>query len=111
MRVGPSGKRAASDLMSAPAPEGSDWRWQAQADREQRQLLVLDQVVADHHEAGGEAAVLVDDAAAVVTGKFLSSLVVRPSQWDGSPGGGRRMSAAVGAERRGVGVPESQPMR
>ncbi|GGW44828.1 hypothetical protein FHS32_003949 [Streptomyces albaduncus] len=39
----------------------------AEADRQERQLLVLGEVVADHHEAGGVAGVLVDDAAGVVT--------------------------------------------
>ena len=46
----------------------------AEADREERQLLVLDQVVADHHEAGGVAGVVVGDAAAVATrtGRIVS---------------------------------------
>lgn len=39
----------------------------AEADREQRQLGVLGEVVADHHEAGGVPGVLVDDAAGAVT--------------------------------------------
>ncbi|MFF8637487.1 hypothetical protein ACF052_25160 [Streptomyces pilosus] len=39
----------------------------AEADREERELLVLGEVVADHHEAGGVAGVLVDDAAGAVT--------------------------------------------
>ncbi len=39
----------------------------AEADGEERELLVLGEVVADHHEAGGVAGVVVDDAAGVVT--------------------------------------------
>ncbi|MFF8587335.1 hypothetical protein [Streptomyces althioticus] len=39
----------------------------AEADREERELLVLGEVVADHHEAFGVAGVLVDDTAGVVT--------------------------------------------
>lgn len=89
---------------------------------------MLGEVVADHREAGGVAGVVVDDAGgtgvSVLVGVVFardtglgargrarvlgihregpSSSVVRPSHWDASPGGGRRMSAVVlcRAERR-----------
>lgn len=93
-----------------------------QADGQERQLRVLGQVVADHREAGGVAGVFVEQTAAgfgfgvpvrVVLGantgpgargrarvlgvhrEAISSLVVRPSHWDASPGEGRCMSAVV----------------
>nr|WP_206338855.1 hypothetical protein [Streptomyces tendae] len=38
----------------------------AETDRQERELLVLGEVVADHHEAGGVAGVLVNDTGGVV---------------------------------------------
>ena len=37
----------------------------AEADRQEGELLVLDQVIADHHETVGVAGVVVGDSAAV----------------------------------------------
>jgi hypothetical protein len=105
------------DVDAGAGREGLDV--DAQSDGEERELFVLGEVVADHREAGGVAGVVVSEPAAagapvrvVVVGntglgvrggakvlrihrEACSSLVVRPSHWDVSPGEGRCMSAVV----------------
>ena len=56
--------------MSTGAPCGQRLDVHGQPDREQRQLGVLGEVVADHREAGGVAGVVVDQAAAGVARRF-----------------------------------------
>jgi hypothetical protein len=59
------GEAGGERLDVGPGPGGERLDVAPEANREEGQLLVLDQVVADHHEARGVAGVLVDDAAVV----------------------------------------------